>query len=110
MTSSAEFMEYVTEQIGLGERIDTRRMFGEYAVYCDGKVVALVCDNLLHMKMTAGGRAYAPELPEGLPFPGAKPWLRVGDELDERNWLRELVEITVRELPSPKPKKMKIGR
>lgn len=110
MASSTEFMDYVTEQIGLGDRIDTRRMFGEYAVYCDGKVVALVCDNRLHIKMTSGGRAFAADLPEAQPFPGAKPWLQVGSELDERAWLRELVEITARELPNPKPKKMKIGR
>jgi TfoX/Sxy family transcriptional regulator of competence genes len=105
MASDLEFAEYVCEQIGLDERISLRKMFGEFAVYCDGKVVGLICDNQLFVKMTAGGRAWAPELLEGQPFAGAKPWLRVDTELEDRGWLTELVRITEREVPIPKPKK-----
>jgi hypothetical protein len=32
-------------------------MFGEYAIYCDGKVVALVCDDQFFLEPTAAGRA-----------------------------------------------------
>lgn len=105
MASDLEFAEYVCEQIGLDERISIRKMFGEFAVYCDAKTVALICDNQLFVKMTAGGRAWAPELSEGQPFPGAKPWLLVGSELDDRGWLTELIRITERETPPPRPKK-----
>lgn len=105
MASDREFAEYVCEQINLGERISLRRMFGEYSVYCDGKVIALICDNQLFIKMTASGRAWASELAEGQPFPGAKAWLLVGTELEDRGWLTELVLITEREVPLPRPKK-----
>ncbi len=108
MASDQEFMDYVCEQINLGERISSRRMFGEYAIYCDGKVVALITGNRVFIKMTAAGRAWASGLVEAAPFPGAKAWLLVGSELDDRGWLRELVQITERELPLPKPKKKKL--
>ena len=45
MASELSFMEYVADQIGAAGQVSYRKMFGEYAVYCDGKVVALVCDN-----------------------------------------------------------------
>lgn len=108
MASDQEFMDYVCEQINLGERISSRRMFGEYAIYCDGKVVALITDNRVFIKMTAAGRAWAPALAEAQPFAGARPWLLVGSELDDRGWLSELVCITERALPPPKPKKKKL--
>jgi TfoX/Sxy family transcriptional regulator of competence genes len=50
MASDPDFVDYVREQIGLGDRLTRRRMFGEYALYVDGKVVAFVCDNSLFVK------------------------------------------------------------
>ncbi|MDQ7989602.1 MAG: TfoX/Sxy family protein [Candidatus Dactylopiibacterium sp.] len=110
MSTRAEFAEYVVEQAGLGERLATRRMFGEYALYCDGKVVGLICDDQLFVKMTPAGRAHAPELPTGAPFPGAKPWLLVETELDERSWLAHLIELTAQALPPPAPPRLRRRR
>ena len=42
MATNADFMEYVREQISAAGEIAFRRMFGEYAVYLGGKVVALL--------------------------------------------------------------------
>lgn len=42
MASDLEFVEYVCDRIGGAARIAARKMFGEYAVYCEGKVVALI--------------------------------------------------------------------
>jgi hypothetical protein len=42
---------------------------------------------------------------EAPPYPGAKPSLLIGDQIEDAPWLSELVRITVRELPAPKPKK-----
>ena len=85
--------------------ITFRKMFGEYAIYCGGKVVAMVCDNQLFVKPTAGGRAFIGEVVEGQPYPGAKPNFLIDGQFEDRDWLCELIRITTQELPEPKPKK-----
>ncbi|RXK82717.1 TfoX family protein [Chlorobaculum sp. 24CR] len=105
MSSDLPFVEYACEQMSGAGAITFRKMFGEYAVYCDGKVVALVCDNRLFVKPTAAGRAIAGQLAEAPPYQGAKPYLLVGEELDDREWLSNLIRVTGRELPQPKERK-----
>ena len=107
MASDQSFADYATDQIKSAGRVSSRKMFGEYAIYCDEKVVALLCDNQLYMRPTAGGRSYIGRVKEGSPYPGAKAHFVVTDRLDDREWLTELVVITARELPVPKPKKSK---
>ncbi len=107
MASDREFVEYVCDQLGGAGRIAYRKMFGEAAVYCEGKVVALVCDNQLFVKPTPGGRAIIGRVVEGLPYPGAKPWFLIEDRLDDREFLARLIRVTHAELPLPKPKKPK---
>ena len=82
-------------------------MFGEYAIYCEGKVVALVCDNQLFVKPTSGGRSFAGRGAEAPPYPGAQAHLLIGDELDDREWISRLIRISQKELPVPKPRKPK---
>jgi TfoX/Sxy family transcriptional regulator of competence genes len=72
MATDLEFMEFLADQMaGVGE-ISYRKMFGEYAVYCGGKVVALVCDNRLFVKPTAAGRAFIGAPVEAPAYPGRK--------------------------------------
>jgi DNA transformation protein and related proteins len=88
--------------------VSARAMFGEYAFYCDGKVVALFCDNQLFVKPTADGRAHVGEISEGAPYPGAKPHLLIaGDKWDDADWLSKLIRMTADTLPAPKVKKKK---
>jgi TfoX/Sxy family transcriptional regulator of competence genes len=105
MTSDLEFVEYVCDQIRDAGRVRSRKMFGEFAVYCDDKVVALVCDDQLFVKPTPGGRAYIGEPVESPPYPGARPHFLIEDRIDDREWLAGLIEVTVLELPAPKPKR-----
>jgi TfoX/Sxy family transcriptional regulator of competence genes len=107
MASDLTFAEYVCDQIGAAGHISFRKMFGEYAIYCDGKVVALVCDNQFFLKPTSAGRALAGAVVEAPPYPGAKAHFLIGDELDDREWISNLVRVTERALPTPKPKKPK---
>jgi TfoX/Sxy family transcriptional regulator of competence genes len=80
-------------------------MFGEYGIYLEGKLVALVCDDRLFVKPTPGGRAYAQGAAEAPPYPGAKPCLVIGaDQWDDQAWLAELFRRTAAELPLPKPR------
>ena len=81
-------------------------MFGEYGVYCDGKIFALICDDQLFLKITKEGRKICPDLQEALPYEGAKPYFLV-EELDDRELMTRLVQETVKALPEPKKKKKK---
>jgi len=107
MASDSAFVEYICEQISAAGAIASRKMFGEYAIYCEGKVVALVCDNQLFVKPTMAGRAFVERVVEAPPYPGAKAHFLVGEKLDDREWVSDLIRITGNELPEPKPKKPK---
>jgi len=80
-------------------------MFGEYAVYLDGKVVALVCDNQLFVKPTDAGRAFLGAVVEAPPYPGATLYFLVDEALESPQEVAQLMRITARELPMPKPKR-----
>lgn len=105
MASDQRFVTFIIEQMRGAGSISSRKMFGEYAIYCGEKVVALVCDNQLFVKPTAGGLALLGSPPEGRPFPGAKPHFLMDESLDDPEALSELIATTARELPAPTPKK-----
>jgi len=105
--SSKEFMEYVAGQIEEAGEITYRKMFGEYGVYCDGRIFALVCDDQLFIKPTEAGRKFIGEPVEAPPYPGARMYFRIDDQIEDVDWLSELVRVTVKELPPPRPKKKK---
>ena len=107
MATDLEFMEFLADQMAGAGEISYRKMFGEYAVYCGGKVVALACDNQLFVKPTPGGRAYIGAPVEAPAYPGAKDSFLIEDAFEDREWISELIRITARELPMPKPKKPK---
>lgn len=80
-------------------------MFGEYCLYLSGKPVGLVCDDQLYLKPTTSGKGKLAEVVEGSPYPGAKPHLLItADQWEDAEWLCDLVRVTARELPKPKPK------
>lgn len=107
MSSDQSFVDYVLENIDLPGRVTTRKMFGEYALYCDGVVVALICDNQLFVKVSEAGRAFIGKPVLAPAYPGAKPSFMVNDYLDDRAWLTELILITLTSLPLKKPSRTK---
>ena len=108
MASDQSFVEFIVDQIENAGRITYTKMFGEYAVYCEGKVVALVCDNRLFIKPTEAGRAFIGDVAEVPAYPGAKPSFLIDDRLEDRQWFSNLIRITYQELPEQKIKKKKI--
>ena len=84
MSSDQNFVDFIVDQIENAGIITCKKMFGEYAIYCDGKVVALVCDNQLFVKPTAGGRAFIGKVAEAAPYPGAKPSFLIEDQFENR--------------------------
>jgi TfoX/Sxy family transcriptional regulator of competence genes len=106
MTSDLGFVEYVCEQIGGAGTITYKKMFGEFGVYCNAKIIGLICDNQFFLKKTEHGGALLPEGMEAPPYPGAKPYFVI-ESLDDKEALSILVEATYDELPAPRPKKGK---
>ncbi len=104
MASDISFVEYVCEQIRGAGHVTHRRMFGEFAVYCDGKVVALVCDNQFFLKPTAAGKALLDRVKEAPPYPGAKPYYLIDAQLDDAEAAAAIVRATADALPAPKVK------
>jgi TfoX/Sxy family transcriptional regulator of competence genes len=105
MTTDRKTVDYLLEQMVAAGAVTARPMFGEYGVYCDGKMVAIIADEQLFIKPTPGGRALASDAGEGSPYPGAKPQLLIdADRWEDRDWLSDLVRVTAAELPAPKPK------
>lgn len=108
MSTKPDTADYILEQLSEAGEVSVRKMFGEYGLYCDGKFAGVICDDELFLKPTEEGRAFAPGLGEGSPYPGAKPHLHVtGDRLEDAEWVAELLCITSAALPLPKPKKPK---
>ena len=111
MASDRKTVTFIVVQLARAGDVSAKPMFGEYGVYCDGRMVAMVCDDQLFVKPTPGGRAFAGTIEEGSPYPGAKPCLLIdADRWDDADWLVELVRISTAELPLPKPKKAKPPR
>ena len=109
MASDRVFVTFVCDQLrGAGE-ISSRRMFGEAAIYLQDKVVGLVCDNQLFVKATELGRAKIGMPIEAPPFPGASNWFLMAD-LDDPEFLADLIRVTADALPPPKVKAKKTRR
>ena len=107
MASDQSFVEYVCEQAKLSDALSYKKMFGEYALYLDSKVVALVADNQLFVKPTNEGKTLLDVVTEHPPYFGAKPHLLIGDEIDNGELLKNLLTVTARALPLPKAKPAK---
>ena len=107
MASEINFVNFVSDQIRNSGEITAKKMFGEYGIYSDGKLFGLICDNKLFIKPTNSGRKFIGNVVEAPPYEGAKSSFLIEDKIEDSEWLSELVRISLKELPSPKPKKKK---
>ncbi len=108
MATDRKTVDYLVEQMAAAGAVTARPMFGEYGVYCDGKMFAIIADEQLFIKPTVGGRALASDAAGASPYPGAKAHLLIdADRWEDREWLADLVRVTTAELPAPKPKPAK---
>lgn len=105
MASQQKTVDFILDQVANAGSVSARKMFGEYTIYCGGKVVALVCDDRLFVKPTVEGRKHIGDVEEAPPYPGAKPCLVVPEEMwDDAPWMIKLIQLTAAGLPAPKPK------
>lgn len=104
MACSLDFVDYVTDQCSGAGKIVTRKMFGDYAIYCDGEIFGLICDDCLYLKPTNEVRRLLRNEVLRPPYEGAKDYFLVVD-LDDRDYLSMLVRETCKALPSKKERK-----
>lgn len=88
------------------------KMFGEYAVYLDDKVLGFVCDDTFFLKITPAARTMLPDAEEGPAYPGSKPYLILSEALDDPDLSVRILRAVAADLPppktKPKPKKPKV--
>ena len=104
MASHQDFVDYVAEQLREAGSIRSRKMFGEYGLFCDGVFFAVICGDQLFVKITQAGEAAFPNLPKAPPYEGARDAFLVED-VENREQMTELVRITCEALRSNSQKK-----
>lgn len=104
MASSKEYLDFILGQLSELDDISYRAMMGEYIIYYRGKVVGGIYDDRFLVKSTKSAVAMMPNAVMELPYEGAKEILLVYD-VDNKEFLRLLLEAMYEELPAPKKKK-----
>ena len=106
MASHQDFVDYVAEQLRESGSIRSRKMFGEYGLYCDSVFFAVICDDQLFVKITPEGEAAFPDLPKAPPYEGAKDSFLVQD-VENREQMTQLVRLTCLALQKQPKKRRK---
>lgn len=104
MASNTDFVQYVVDQCSGAGEITVKKMFGEYGIYCDGKIFGLICDDCFFVKPTEVGRRMLKTIDMRPPYEGAKEYFYIAD-VDDHEYLSALVRETCKALPEPKAKK-----
>jgi DNA transformation protein and related proteins len=106
MATLASTADFICEQMGGAGVITSKRMFGEYAVYVNGKVIAFICDDSLFIKPTAAAKEFFPEAEDAPAYPGSKMYMLIPEEKwEDSEFMSELASISFNALPAPKAKK-----
>ena len=106
MASNADFVQYIADQCSGASDIVPKKMFGDYGIYCNGKIFGLICDDHFYLKPTDEVRPLLRQINMRPPYEGAKPYFYIAD-VDDHDYLSALVRETCRHLPEPKPKNKK---
>ena len=104
MASNSDFVQYIADQCSGAGEITVKKMFGDYGIYCDGKIFGLICDDLFYLKPTEAVRPLLRVVDMRPPYKGAKDYFFIAD-VDDHAYLSQLVSETCKVLPAPKPKK-----
>ena len=104
MASSKEYLDFILDQLSGLDEISYRAMMGEYIIYYRGRIVGGIYDDRFLVKSTKSAREKIPDADLELPYEGAKEMLMV-DNVENREFLRDLLEAMYDELPAPKKKK-----
>ena len=101
MASSKEYLDFILEQLSGLDDVTWRAMMGEYIIYYRRKIVGGIYDDRFLVKPTKSAMAMMPDADKEIPYEGAKEMLLV-DNVDDKEFLRELLEEMYKELPAQK--------
>ena len=104
MASSKEYLDFILEQLSGLDEISCRAMMGEYIIYYRGRIIGGIYDDRFLVKPTKSAVAMIPDADSELPYEGAKEML-LADNVENRDFLRDLLEAMYDELPASKKKK-----
>ena len=104
MASSKEYLDFIMDQLSGLDEVSHRAMMGEYIIFYRGKIVGGIYDDRFLVKPTKSAKAMMPEADLEVPYEGAKEMLLV-DNVENRDFLRDLLEAMYDELPAAKKKK-----
>ena len=104
MASSKEYLDFVLEQLSELDSVSWRQMMGEYILYYQGKVIGGIYDDRFLVKPVNAAKEIMPEADMEQPYEGAKEMLLV-DNVENREFLKKLVEAMAEELPASKKRK-----
>ena len=104
MASRKEYLDFVLEQLSELDDISYKAIMGEYIIYYRGKIVGGVYDDRFLVKPVNTAKNMMPEAELELPYEGAKEMLLV-DNIENKEFLKELLEAMFDDLPAPKKKK-----
>ena len=109
MASNIDFVQYITDQCAGAGEITAKIMFGDYGIYCNGKIFGLICDDRFYLKPTETVRPLLRVVEMRPPYDGAKDYYFIAD-VDDHDYLSLLVRETCKVLPEPKPRKKGKGK
>ena len=104
MASTKEYLDFILEQLSELDEITYKAMMGEYIIYYRGKIVGGIYDDRFLVKNIKTASDKMPDADLELPYEGAKEMLLV-DDVDNKEFLKELFEAMYDKLPAPKKKK-----
>ena len=104
MASTKEYLDFVLEQLSELDEISCRAMMGEYILYYRGRIFGGIYDDRLLVKPVPTAVKLMPDATMDLPYDGAKEMILM-DDVDNREFLCELVKAMYEELPVPRKKK-----
>ena len=106
MASNTDFVQYIADQCAGAGEIVTKKMFGDYGIYCDGKIFGLICDDCFYLKPTEAVRPLLRVVDMRPPYDGGLAGREAAD-VDDRDYLAQIVRETCHALPKPKVKAKK---
>lgn len=99
--SNPNLVQYIVEQASQAGEVTAKKMFGDYCLYCDDKVVGLICDDYLYLKPLPQLQPLLHECDQRMqpPYDGAKPHYVISD-VDDRDYVSLLIKIEVEHINS----------
>ncbi len=108
MSTKKAMVEFILEHLNNKKTFSARPMFGEYALYAHEKVVGLICDDQLYVKILPASQGLERTCEKDSSYPGAKPHYVVEEaQLASLEHLPNILQDVAKALPE---KKKKVGK